>query len=155
MTFNQWFLEITGTVKKKSKDKSTKVGAVIVGPNKEIRSAGYNGFPKGANDDNEAWHERPKKYLVTSHAEENAIVLAARVGTPTDGCSIYITHFPCATCMRMIIQSGIKEVYVPEEQQKTRQETDFSERWKEQRNVSIEMANECGVVIIQVPKEEE
>lgn len=148
--FEEYFLLLAELISIKSKDLSTKVGAIVTGPNNEIISTGYNGFPIGANDKRNSWYERPKKYLVSCHAEENAIVFAARRGTPTDGCSIYVTHFPCATCMRMIIQSGIKKVYIPENPEITQHEKDFSERWKEQRLAAIEMANDCEIQIIKV-----
>ena len=63
-----------------SKDRSTKVGCVVIGPDREVRSMGYNGFPRGINDEIERRHARPDKY--TEHAERNAIYNAARVGVP-------------------------------------------------------------------------
>lgn len=96
----------------KSKDRSTRVGCVLVGPDNEIRSTGYNGFPRGVNDDRDERHERPAKYLWTSHAEENAVAQAARVGIPLKGCKAYITHYPCARCSRALIQAGISTIVV-------------------------------------------
>lgn len=98
-------------VSEASKDPSTKVGCVIVGPDRELRSAGYNGLPRGVDDLRERM-ERPAKYLWTSHAEENAVAQAARVGVSMMGCKAYITHAPCCRCARMLIQAGIKEVLV-------------------------------------------
>ncbi|CAB4196329.1 ComEB Deoxycytidylate deaminase [uncultured Caudovirales phage] len=69
-------------------------------------STGYNGIPRGVLDLRERL-ERPAKYLFTSHAEENAIAQAARVGAMTKGCTAYVTHCPCARCARMLIQAGI------------------------------------------------
>lgn len=94
----------------KSKD-STKVGAVIVGPNNEIRSTGFNGPPMGVNETDER-RKRPLKYLLTAHGESNAIAFAARNGVSTQGCAIYVTHYPCADCAKLIIQAGIKKVVV-------------------------------------------
>lgn len=97
-------------VSTKSKDKSTKVGAVIVGPNNEVLSVGWNGFPRGVNDDVEERHERPAKYEWTEHGERNAIYNAARHGIRLDGTTLYTTHDPCADCARAIVQSGIRHV---------------------------------------------
>lgn len=100
----------------KSKDRSTGVGAVIVGPDMEQRSAGYNGFPRGVNDAVECRHDRPLKYEYTEHAERNAIYNAARMGTPLKGCIMYLNWWPlpCPDCARAIIQTGITTVIGPD-----------------------------------------
>jgi dCMP deaminase len=90
-----------------SKDRSRKVGCVIADSQYSIRSIGYNGFPRGANDSVDSRHARPDKYLWTEHAERNAIYHAARIGIPLDGCTIYVPWFPCMDCARAIVQSGI------------------------------------------------
>ena len=93
-----------------SKDRSRKVGCVIAGPNNEIRTTGYNGFPRGVNDDVEYRHERPMKYKWTEHAERNAIYNAARNGISISGCTIYVPWYPCMDCARAIVQSGISKL---------------------------------------------
>jgi dCMP deaminase len=98
-----------------SKDRSTKVGAVIVGPNREIRATGYNGPPRGIDDTVEEFHTRPIKYLVFEHGERNACYNAARIGVSLEGCCLYVATIPkglppCADCARAIIQSGIVRV---------------------------------------------
>lgn len=92
----------------KSKD-TTQVGAVLVGPENEVRLTAYNGPPAGVQDLPERF-ERPAKYLYASHAEANAIAFAAREGIRTKGCTIYVTHFPCSSCARTLIQAGIWRV---------------------------------------------
>jgi len=118
MNWHEYFIGIVWAVQTKSKDRSTKCGAIIVGPNHEIRSTGFNGFPRGIDDENPAYHERPLKYDYTEHAERNAIYHAARVGVSTDDCTMYIGHNPvqgiCCGCARAIIQSGITKVIGPE-----------------------------------------
>jgi hypothetical protein len=84
---------------------STRVGCVIVGTHKEIRAIGYNGFPRGVDDDRDARHERPVKYKWTEHAERNAIYSSARAGISIDGCTMYLPWFPCMDCARAIVQS--------------------------------------------------
>jgi dCMP deaminase len=91
-----------------SKD-STKVGAVLVGPEGEVRLTGFNGPPKGVADLPERF-ERPRKYLFASHAEANLIAFAAREGIRTKDCTVYVTHMCCAGCARSLIQAGVKEV---------------------------------------------
>ena len=104
------FIDLARHVGAWSKDRSRGVGCVIVGPNNEIRSAGFNGFPRGVDDDAEQRHEKPLKYMWTEHAERNAIYNAARVGIPLDGCRLYLPWFPCMDCARAIAQSGIIEL---------------------------------------------
>lgn len=94
----------------KSKD-STQVGAVLVGPDKVVLLPAYNGPPKGVRDTADRF-ERPRKYLFASHAEANLIAFAARRGIRTEGCTVYVTHFPCAACARTLIQAGIVKVVV-------------------------------------------
>lgn len=92
----------------KSKD-PTKVGAVLVGPDGEVRLTAYNGPPRGVDDKPERL-ERPTKYLFASHAEANLVAFAAREGIKTSDCSVYVTHMPCASCARTLIQAGVVEV---------------------------------------------
>lgn len=93
---------------RKSKD-ATKVGAVLVGPDGEVRLTGFNGPPRGVADTPER-RERPAKYLFASHAEANLIAFAAREGIRTKDCTVYVTHMPCASCARTLIQAGVREV---------------------------------------------
>lgn len=93
----------------KSKD-STKVGAVLVGPDgRSVLLTAYNGPPTGVEDTPDRF-ERPRKYLFASHAEANLIAFASRHGIRTDGCTVYVTHQPCASCARSMIQAGIASV---------------------------------------------
>lgn len=92
----------------KSKD-PTKVGAVLVGPDGEVRLTAYNGPPRGVDDRPERF-ERPTKYLFASHAEANLIAFAAREGIRADECTVYVTHAPCAACARTLIQAGVMRV---------------------------------------------
>jgi dCMP deaminase len=104
------FMELAKLVATWSKDRSTKVGCVIVGPDREVRSIGFNGFPRRVDDDIEERHERPAKYAWTEHAERNAIYNAVRIGVPLAGCTIYLPWFPCMDCARALVQVGIVEI---------------------------------------------
>ncbi len=101
---------IAYTVAMKSKDRSTSVGCIIVGPDNEIRTTGYNNFVRGWDDNDERNHERPYKYTIIEHSERNAVYNAARIGAQLKDCTMYTTWFPCADCARGIVQSGIKKV---------------------------------------------
>jgi len=110
--WDHFFLGMCLYVSQKSKDRSTKVGAVIVSDELDILSIGWNGFPRGVDDTEEDFHERPAKYLVTEHAERNAIYNAGRQGVSLKGAILYIPFAPtpCTDCVRAVIQSGIKEI---------------------------------------------
>lgn len=105
-----YFMGFARHAASKSKD-TTKVGCVIVGPDKSIRMTGYNGLPPGVTDAPERL-VRPEKYRWTDHAERAALLRCARNGVAVEGCSIYVTHAPCGECMKSIIQAGITCVYV-------------------------------------------
>lgn len=111
MNWTEYFMGFARHAATKSKDPSTQVGAVVIGPDGEIRATGFNGLPRGVADLPERM-ERPAKYLWTSHAEENAVAHAARVGVSLKGCTVYVTHFPCSRCARSLIQAGIAGVVV-------------------------------------------
>ena len=134
------YMEIVDATARLSKDSSTKVGAIIVGASKEIRSLGYNGAPRGcAADEDERGVKRPEKYFWFSHAELNAITNAARVGTPLDGCSLLVTHPPCMDCARAIVQAGIIEVFA------RMPSHEFLERWSDHTRRTKHLFKECHV----------
>lgn len=144
MDWKEYYLGIAEQVRLKSKDRSTQIGAVIVGEGNEILSTGYNSFPRGLDDDVEERHQRPEKYLWTEHAERNAIYNAARIGTTLKGSTIFLTSGPpCMDCARGVINAGIKKVYC-----KKVCTTTNKEMWEEQQKKSLIMLAECGVEVL-------
>jgi len=95
----------------RSKDPNTQVGACIVSNDKKIVGIGYNGFPRGIDDDVFPWSSEGNycdtKYPYVVHAEANAILNSI---TSLKDCILYVTLFPCNECAKLIIQSGIKEI---------------------------------------------
>lgn len=138
--WDKYFIDIADVVRSNSKDPNTKIGVVIVGPDREIRSTGYNGFPIGVTDTPERW-ERPLKYEYVAHAERNAIDLAARHGASMKDCTLYMVamDLACNECAKTIIQAGIKEVVVF----KYKENSDT--KWNDAAKVSKEMFAEAGV----------
>lgn len=108
MKWDEWFMGFAKQAAKKSKD-STQVGAALVGPDNALLLCAYNGPPRGVKDLPERF-VRPEKYLFASHSEQNLIAFAARHGIRTEGCHVYVTHCPCASCARTLIQAGITTV---------------------------------------------
>lgn len=127
-----------------SKDPVTKVGAAFLAPDSlEIRTMGYNGFPRGVDETKPERWERPTKYLFVNHAEENAIINAARSGTSLKDSICVVSHFPCARCARMIIQSGTKKII-------TSSPNMNCPRWGEEYKISNIMFQETGIELTYV-----
>lgn len=146
LSWNRYFFNLVEAIALKSKDESSKIGAVIVGPDKEIRATGYNGFPRGVKDTVRERHERPLKYKYTEHAERNAIYNAARHGASVNGCTLYCHWPPCSDCARAIVQAGIKRVYT------IYSFKDCPERWHEDMKISKEILKEGKVIIRSIGK---
>ena len=147
--WNYRFLELAELIATWSKDPSTKTGAVVVGPDKEIRATGYNGLVRGINDNVPERMERPTKYDFFEHAERNAIYNACLTGTSLRDCTIYCTLTPCTDCARAIIQAGIKTVVTYEFKLA---DNDPKNTWRDKLNYSAEMFKEAGVSYIALPK---
>jgi len=141
MDWKEYYLGIAEQVKLKSKDRSTQIGAVVVGEGNEILSTGYNSFPRGLDDNVEERHQRPEKYHFMVHAEANAIVNAAKIGISINKSKIFLTcGIPCSECSKLIINSGIKEIIC-----KNTNDDVIGEIWIESKKKSLEMINECGI----------
>ena len=132
------FIELAQHIATWSKDPSSKVGAVIVDEHRRVVSVGFNGFPAGVSDEEVT---RARKLLRVVHAEMNACAFAT---APVRGCTIYVTHPPCANCAAILIQKGISRVVYP-----TPEEA-FKERWFEHYSEAILMFMEAGVKVYEM-----
>ena len=112
ISWDEYFMGIAQLSAMRSKDPNTQVGACIVSKENKILSMGYNGFPKGCDDDVFPWNREGdlenSKYAYVTHSELNAI-LNYRGGS-LEGTKMYVTLFPCNECAKAIIQAGIKTV---------------------------------------------
>jgi dCMP deaminase len=109
--WDEYFLAIAQVVKLKSKDPRCPVDAVIVSPDNLVLATGYNGLARCVADDETLLEHVPEKLRWICHAEENAILNAARTGASTRGSTIYVTKFPCFNCCNAIVQAGITRIY--------------------------------------------
>ena len=138
---NEWddrFFDLADMVGSWSKDPSTKVGAVIIRPDRTIASVGYNGFPRGVDDSPEIYEDRPTKYMRIVHGEANAILSARE---PLHGYTLYVTPLhPCATCSGLIIQAGIKVVNYSMSKQNIR-----NDAWQQHYEQMTEMFLQAGI----------
>ena len=134
------FIDLARHISEWSKDPSTKVGCVIVGEDREIRSTGFNGFPRGIDDTSERLEDRNQKYPMICHAEENAIMHAARIGVSLKGTMAYVTWPPCSRCTRSLIQAGVSEVVYPSNVQ-------IPDRWQSDFDIASEMMSKAGIIV--------
>lgn len=148
------FLHLAEECAAMSKDPSTRVGAVIVGPDLEIRSTGFNGLPRGIADTPAQLTDRDTKLRLVVHAEMNAILNAARVGIPLKGCTLYLAATddsgmvwggpPCTRCVVEIIQAGLAAIV-------SYPKKSVPSRWHEDLLQAGELLNEAGVAYEEVP----
>jgi dCMP deaminase len=109
-------MKLASDIAQRSHCIKAQVGAVLV-KDTRIISIGYNGPPSGTHNCDEEWPEhgcpRDSKgsCSLALHAEENAILFAAKNGSQLEGSTLYTTLSPCISCARLIFSSGIKKVY--------------------------------------------
>lgn len=112
---DDYFMKIANVVSERSTCLRNKVGAVLV-RDKYIVATGYNGPPRGLSHcekcKRDGFKSGEKHELSRAvHAEQNVIIQAALHGVSPDGSTLYCTHFPCTTCLRMLINAGVKKVF--------------------------------------------
>lgn len=151
--WDKHFIQLCVDHARMSKDPSTKVGSVIVGPDREVRSVGFNGFPRGIEDSIDRMSDRETKLALVVHGEMNAVLAAARVGIPLKGCTMYLAATdssgvvwggaPCTRCTVEVIQAGIVEVVsLPFK--------DVPSRWREDTERAKSLLAEAGVIFREV-----
>ena len=115
-TFESIFMNLAINLAEKSHCVKIKVGAVLT-KDTRIVSIGYNGPPSGTHNCDEQWPEhgcpRDSKgsCSLALHAEQNAILYAAKNKVTLEGATLYITLSPCIACARIIFTTGIKKVF--------------------------------------------
>ena len=135
--WNRRFLALAEHISTWSKDPSTKVGAVIVDADRRIISTGYNGFPRDVEDLDQRLNNRDVKYEMIVHGEINAIVFANQ---NLQGTTLYTWPFmPCSRCAGIVIQSGIRTVVAP---------YNDNPRWQASFELTEQMFREAGVRLI-------
>lgn len=144
-SWDEYFMEITHVVKKRSTCLSRQVGAVIV-KDKRIITTGYNGAASGMTHCLETGCIRKEMNIPSGqrhelckaiHAEQNAIIQAAKLGLSIEGATLYCTTAPCAICAKMIINSGITKVI-------------YDSEYPDE--LAMEYFKEAGVEVIQYKK---
>lgn len=127
-----------------SDDPHTQNGAVLVSPEGNVLGKGANQFPAGVKVIAER-QERPLKYDFMVHAEQAAILAAARFGQPTIGATLYCPWAACMACARFIIHAGIVRVITHAEMHRK-----TPERWQTEIERAVDLFAEAGVEYTQV-----
>ncbi len=138
LNWDEYFMSMAKLAAKRSKDPNTQVGACIINEDNIIIGMGYNGMPKGI-DDEFPWTREgdDNKYKYVIHAEANAILNAIK---NLKDSTIYVSLFPCNDCAKMIAQSGIKKVVFEDNKYKGTLEVNISEK----------ILSSCGVEMKQI-----
>lgn len=149
ISWDEYFLGIAFLSAKRSKDPVTQVGACIV-KNKKIIGIGYNGFPKGSNDDEMSWNKTgdllDTKYPYVVHAELNAILNSIK---NLENSTIYVTHYPCNECSKAIAQSGISKVIYYSDKHKHHELTKASTKILKNAGIEIIKYDQPNQIVIE------
>jgi dCMP deaminase len=117
-TWDEYFMELAEVVAKRSTCLRRNIGAVVV-KDKRVLATGYNGAPTGLSHCSEVGCLRERLGIPSGervemcrglHAEQNALVQAARYGIPLEGSVIYCTNQPCVACAKMLINAGVTKI---------------------------------------------
>jgi dCMP deaminase len=148
MLTNRWqeyFMRLAKQVATGSKDGSSKVGAILVRPDKTVASIGFNGFPARITDREDILTDpalRPQKYIRIVHAEANC--LNSTRDYDLRGFHLFVTTHPCAACSLRIASTGITHVYYSPN-------PDFELRWADALRDSQTILAESGIELIAMP----
>ncbi len=143
-TWEEYFMDITRLVAKRSTCLRRQVGAVLV-MDKRILATGYNGAPSGLAHCLEVGCLREKNQIPSGerhelcrglHGEQNAIIQAAFHGIRIQGATLYCTNLPCVICTKMIINAGIKEIVY---------ESGYAD------DLALQMLTEAHILVRQIP----
>ena len=130
ISWDQYFSRIVMTTSERSPCERLQVGCLLVNDNR-IVSQGYNGFLPGCPHESIV---RDNHEQATLHAEQNALMDCAKRGVSCNGCTAYITHYPCIICTRLLLAGGIKKIkYVNDYKN-----DDLVKKFTEQCNVCVE-----------------
>jgi dCMP deaminase len=145
-SWEEYFMDITFLVAKRSTCRRRQVGAIVV-KDKRILSTGYNGAPMGLAHCLDIGCLREKNNIPSGerhelcrglHAEQNAIIQAAYHGISIKGSVLFCTNHPCIICLKMLINAGIKKII-------------YKEGYADK--LSVDMSIESGIELVEYKKD--
>jgi len=116
ISWNEYFMSLAILSSSRSPCSRLHVGCILV-KDKRVVSMGYNGFLPGEEHKSviQEDHSGKKHEMATIHAEQNAITYGANAGVSLREASVYITHYPCLNCAKLLVSCGIKDIYYHED----------------------------------------
>lgn len=117
-SWDEYFMAIADQVAGRATCMRRSIGAVLV-KDKRILATGYNGVPSGLAHCEDVGCIRETRGIPSGtqhelcrgiHAEQNAVIQAARHGIPIDGATVYCTHQPCVLCAKILINAGVVDI---------------------------------------------
>jgi dCMP deaminase len=142
MNWQEFYMRHVYLAASKSKDPTTRIGAILEKNNRLIAS-GFNGFPYGVRDTEDRYKDRTLKHQLVVHAEANAVLQGALMGHSTQDSTLYTQGIPCSECMKSIIQAGIVKIVV----HKQWPNLTHSPKWVESFKVAEMMMTEAGITL--------
>lgn len=150
ISWDEYFMGVAALSAFRSKDPNTRVGTCIVNEDMRIVGVGYNGMPRGCDDNDFPWESKgellSQKYLYVVHAELNAILNAT---CPLKNCTLYTTLFPCNECCKAIIQCGIKRVYYVSDKYANTESVIAAKKMLDAANIEqIQLLTQIGDIVV-------
>lgn len=140
VSWDDYYLNGAAWASMKSKDPSTKVGALLVSRHNRVIATGFNGLAPGVHDSDERLHNREAKYALTIHAEENALLSVNR--DEAHGSAMYVHGAPvCERCMSRMIAMGVSRVVCHFGEV----DTEKLKRWEPAHEIALKLAREAGI----------
>jgi len=141
---NKWdkrYMELAKQVGTWSKDPSKQIGAVAIGSKGQVLAQGYNGFPRGIDDNESRLNTKETKYKYVVHAEMNLIYNATFNGISLNGSTVYVSGLPvCSECAKGLIQVGVKQIVMSKDSLEG-----ADEKWLDSFELTIALLNEAGI----------
>tara|TARA_B100000427_G_scaffold317181_1_gene313024 strand:+ start:419 stop:826 length:408 start_codon:yes stop_codon:yes gene_type:complete len=129
LSWDEYFSKIVKVTAERSPCERLQVGCLLVKDNRII-SQGYNGFLPGCPHESIV---RDNHEQATLHAEQNALIDCAKRGVSCEGCTAYVTHYPCIICTRLLLAGGIKKINYLNDYKND----ELVEKFTEQSNVEV------------------
>ncbi len=124
-----------------SKDPSKQIGAIAIGSKGKVLAQGYNGFPRGIDDNESRLNTKETKYKYVVHAEMNLIYNATFNGISLNGSTVYVSGLPvCSECAKGLIQVGVKQIVMSKDSLEG-----ADEKWLDSFELTIALLNEAGI----------
>ena len=141
---NKWdkrYMDLAKQVGTWSKDPSKQIGAIAIGSKGQVLAQGYNGFPRGIDDNESRLNTKETKYKYVVHAEMNLIYNATFNGISLNGSTVYVSGLPvCSECAKGLIQVGVKQIVMSKDSLEG-----ADEKWLDSFELTIALLNEAGI----------